>query len=139
MKGYRSETLFGDGYTDPLEVAFFETRDLGNPDIPETLLKNDPWLTDDQKKYLKTYEQYEELDKEYFQEIVRKYIGDRNFCKWLCKSPEDIWKNYVHPLDKSVSLELFLATEEITEYEIPEDAIVLADLGSEGALYCWKK
>ncbi len=138
MVGYRCENLFGDGYTDPLEVTFYETRDLGNPDIPDMLLKNDPYLTDDQQKFLETLDQQDEIDKEYFQEIVSKYIGNRNFCKWLCKSPEDIWASYINPFDRNMPLQLFLDTEDISAYEIPEDAIVLADLGEEGSLYCWK-
>ncbi len=38
-KGYRDNTLFGGGSVEVDEVCTFETLDLGNTDIPETLLK----------------------------------------------------------------------------------------------------
>ncbi len=142
MKGYRSEYLFGDGITDPLEVAFYETRDLGNSDIPDMLLKKGITLTDEEREYLETFHEQDEPDKEFFQDIVSKFIGNRNFCKWLCATPADIYYSYVKPLNlkgRELSLELFLETEDITEYDIPEDAVVLADLGREGSLFVWKE
>lgn len=140
MKGYRNERLFGDGITDPLEVAFYEARDLGNPDIPDMLLKKCMTLTEVEREFLETFHEQDEPDKWFFQDIVRKLIGERNFCKWLCATREDIYYSYIEPLEgKNLSLDLFLETEEIAEYDIPEDAIVLADLGREGSLFVWKE
>lgn len=139
MKGYRCEYLFGDGVTDPLEVSFYETRDLGNSDIPDMILKTCQTLTEEERVFLNTFKEQDEPDKWFFQSIVRKYIGNRNFCKWLCKSPKDIFHSYIEPFkDNSILLNEFLNSGDISEYNIPDDAIVLADLGVEGSLYCWR-
>lgn len=145
MKGYRSETLFDDGYTDPVEVAFYETQELGNIDIPSMLLEK-AQLTEDEAEFLGNVVSFlnededaeiDEIDEECFCEIVRKYIDGRNYCKWLCPTPKDVWACYVEPIHHDVSFEDFAG--EVTEYDIPEDAIKLADLGAEGVLWCWKK
>lgn len=145
MKGYRSETLFDDGYTDPVEVAFYEIQELGNIDIPSMLLEK-AQLTEDEAEFLGNVVSFlnededaeiDEIDEEYFCEIVRKYIDGRNFCKWLCPTPKDVWSNYVEPIQKDIPFNDF--ADEITEYDIPEDAIKLADLGKAGVLWCWKR
>ena len=42
------------------------------------------------------------------------------------------------PYNEAVRAGLLDETE-FTEYEIPEDAIILSDMGVEGRLYCWKR
>ena len=142
MKGYRCENLFGDNVTDPIKVAIYECKELGNSDIPEYILKNSNDLTYDEQiflnNFLTTTDFNEFFDEEFFTEIIKKYIGNRNYCKWLCSTPENIYFSYVAPFEQEgVSLELFLETEDITEYEIPNDAIILSDIDMEGVLYVW--
>lgn len=139
-KGYRDDHLFGDAITDPKEVAFFETRDLGNIDIPIYLLKHGGF-NEEENNFLKDIidNECDEIDKEFFQEIIGKYVGDRNFCKWLCNTPADVYYSYLAPMSgNDISLEEF-EKGYVTEYNIPESAVVLADLGDEGRLYVWKE
>ena len=102
MIGYRDNNLFGDGYTDPLEVSYYETSVLGNTDIPDHILnqKRLYGITEEEYGFLRDICEYnvDEIDKWYFQEIIQKYIGDRNCCLWLCKSPEDVYNSYVAPM-----------------------------------------
>lgn len=60
--------------------------------------------------------------------------------------PEDVYDSYMamrpemHQLPYEQALDKgILGTDEITEYMIPDDAIIMSDLGSEGKLYCWKR
>ena len=139
MVGYRGEYLFGDCITDPGEVAFYELRDLGNLDIPEYLLSHYE-VSAEHKEYLESIVDGDiddcEIDKEYYKEIISRIIQGRDFCKWLCKAPKDVYDCYVEPFGR-VSYEAF--KEEINCYEIPHDAIILSDLGKEGILWCWKE
>ena len=34
MTGYRDDNLFGSGNTNPIDVIYFECKELGNTDIP---------------------------------------------------------------------------------------------------------
>jgi len=38
--GYRNEDVFGEGFTDIEAVSVYETFELRNQDIPETILEN---------------------------------------------------------------------------------------------------
>lgn len=163
--GYRDETLFGDGITDPCEVVFYETDTLGNSDIVEYILSNhSDCLSEDERKWLGKIVEYispnysncfsedeqssldeidesdeiSEIDKEYFVEIIEKVIGDRDFCVWLCKSPDDIYDSYVGVRSKSPDRKEYMETADIRAYRIPDDAMILSDLGMEGRLYVWK-
>lgn len=139
MKGYRSEALFGDGITDPLKVAYHETATLGNPDIPDWLIKHDAKLSAEEEEFLDSITAIEN-DKEYFFDILRNYLDGRNFCKWLCDKPEDIYHSYIEPFESnSISLDEFLNSGDIDCYNVPDSAVKLADLGVEGSLWCWKK
>lgn len=139
MKGYRSEYLFGEGITDPLQVARYETWDLGNADIPYMLLSKPELYTKEELDYLDDVfncrvASLEDLD--FWNDIVKKFIGTRTYCKWLCKTPKDVYDSYVGIFNSNkITYEEF--KEEIEEYEIPENAIVLADLDREGKLYVW--
>ena len=137
MKGYRNEDLFGDGYTDPIEVAIYETDELANNDIVNYMLENSN-LTEKHADYLQQIadEEIDEIDTDYLGEIIRSYIGDRNYCKWLCNTPEDVREMY---MTLEGCDEDHLPDGEITEYDIPDDAIKLSDLGREGSLYVWKQ
>lgn len=78
-----------------------------------------------------------EINKKYFTDIVQKIIGDRNYCLWLCKERRDIYDSYVGVMPENhITYEEYL--ECISEYEIPEDYVLLSDLGKEGALYVYK-
>lgn len=137
MKGYRCEDLFGDGVTDPVAVAIYETFVLGNMEIPLMLLANFKNLTEEDRVFLETCNESDNTDM--LARIVRTYIGERDYCKWLCASPEDIWHCYVEPLENNrLLLPEFLESGRVSEYSIPDDAVVLADLGREGTLYCWE-
>lgn len=162
--GYRDETLFGDGITDPCEVVFYETDTLGNSDIVEYILsKHSDCLSENERKWLGKIVKYifsnrsyyfssgeqsspdeidddeiGEIDKEYFVEIIKKVIGDRDFCVWLCKSPDDIYDSYVGVRSKSPDRKEYMETADIRAYRIPDDAMILSDLGMEGRLYVWK-
>lgn len=160
--GYRDEALFGEGVTDPSEVVFYETDSLGNSDIVEYILSNhSDCLSEDERKWLRKIVKYilsnrsnyfsegdesdeidddeiGEIDKEYFVEIIKKVIGDRDFCVWLCKSPDDIYDSYVGVRSKSPDRKEYMETADIRAYRIPDDAMILSDLGMEGRLYVWK-
>lgn len=160
--GYRDEALFGEGVTDPSEVVFYETDTLGNSDIVEYILsKHSDCLSENERKWLGKIVKYilsnrsnyfsegdesdeidddeiGEIDKEYFVEIIKKVIGDRDFCVWLCKSPDDIYDSYVGVRSKSPDRKEYMETADIRAYRIPDDAMILSDLGMEGRLYVWK-
>lgn len=139
--GYRDEALFGEGVTDPSEVVFYETDSLGNSDIIEYILSNhSDCLSEDEQEWLRKVISYslDEIDKEYFVEIIEKVIGDRDFCVWLCKSPDDIYDSYVGVRSKSPDRKEYMETADIRAYRIPDDAMILSDLGMEGRLYVWK-
>lgn len=144
MVGYRSETLFGSGEIDPKEVSFFETRDLGNSDIPQYILNFHRENLDDKEiEYLTEIILHSaipdfEIDKQYFQGIIEKVVKGRNYCKWLCESPEDVYDSYVNYPGAHNKVEYAEFVETVTAYDVPEDAIILTDLGTEGALYCWR-
>ena len=148
MKGYRIETLFGDGITDPAQVAFFEVQNLDNTDIPEYLINHPGNLEEAEISFLKEIinRELDEIDKYYFVEIIEKYCNGRNFCKWLCDSPKDVYDSYIGIMsgNEKISYENainsgMVSENEFTEYEIPNNAIILSDLGREGKLFCWKE
>ena len=139
--GYRDETLFGDGITDPCEVVFYEERKwLGK--IVEYISPNySNCFSEDEQSSLDEIDESDEIseiDKEYFVEIIEKVIGDRDFCVWLCKSPDDIYDSYVGVRSKSPDRKEYMETADIRAYRIPDDAMILSDLGMEGRLYVWK-
>ena len=142
MTGYRDDALFGEGFTDPGEVSYYETEELGNSDIPEMLLSRAS-LNKEQRDYLQKIidGEVDSIDKQCFIGIVRDYVGDRDFCKWLCSNPKHVYENYIKPF--SANDVLFSSYDDykdnITVYQVPSDAVMLADLGDEGTLYAWRK
>ena len=142
MRLYRDNFIFGMGVTDPLEVTFFETQNLGNTDIPEQLLRMNI-LNSDESRFMKQIidGELDEIDKWYFQEIIQKVIGNRNTCRWLCKKPEDVFEQYIAPMNNDLQYEDWLNsdTHDLAEYYIPDNALVLSDLGKEGTLYCYRQ
>lgn len=148
MRGYRDDGLFGDGITDPLEVIYHETYVLGNCDIVETIVTEySENLTEEELLYLNQIiamnqgldTDMSEIDKPYFQDILKKVLNDRNYCLWLCEKPEDVYESYVEPMSGDDGVTYDEYKEDISEYDVPEDALILSDLGSEGSLYVWKK
>lgn len=124
MVGYRVENLFGDGVTDPVEVIVYEVQELGNLDIPYYLAKQ---ASSTQGFWKALANELIEPDADTIRLNARQYLGGRNYCKWVCKTKEDLQAVYnVEP-------------DDIEEIEIPSDAIILSDLGRDGVLYCWKR
>ena len=134
-KGYRSETIFGDGYTDPVAVSCYETFELGNTDIPDTILslyKN--LLTKEEEALFVAYANPEMSGDAYLkirfqksiQKLLESLLGKKSWmCKWLAAFKEDVIKIYGAD------------AQEIEVWKIPENVCVLADLGCDGALFVW--
>lgn len=142
MIGYRDNSLFGDGITDPLAVTYYELNTLGNVDVPDYILDHyASHLLTDEVAYLKelseNIDDIDEVDEWFYGQIIQKVIGNRNFCLWLCKSKQDVYDSYIGimPQCKETFEE---AKEHIEAYDIPDDAIILSDGGREGTLYVWK-
>lgn len=140
-KGYRCEWVYGSDVTDPILVAIHETKELFNTDLIEWLIHNADNITETERQVLRSFtcaainESYAECLKyeNSYHTILERYLGNRNFCKWLCPTPEDVKRIY--------SGEYFnINDNDITEYIIPDNAIVLSDLaGNEGTLIAWRK
>ncbi len=91
--------------------------------------------------------------KEQLSRVTYKLVGDMNYCVWLCASPEDIYsfyiKDYIPKADKikpgyadecpNFKEKSEMAFEDyrekyITDVSIPNEAIILCDLGISGSL-----
>ena len=132
--GYRDDSFSGCGETDPAEVSYFETAEMGNVDIPEYLLAHYK-LTDEEKEFLEDIVEGEpdEIDKEFFCDIIRAVVGGRERCLWLCDSPEDVYDSY---FSYRMTREEYFKDGPVS-WRIPKDAIILSDLGVEGKLYAY--
>lgn len=142
--GYRVEDLFGDCVTDPIAVAKYETAELGNIDIASHLL--DAYgddLTDSERTMLSrlcenpnqgfdaTQEDLDELEL-----ALVRILDGRDFCKWLCNAPDEIWHAYIEPFEDADER---LDDAYYVAYDIPDDAISLTDEnGDEGVLWAWR-
>lgn len=149
--GYRDDYLFGDGYHDTYEVAMYETAELGNLDILDcilthysTLLPEATYtlLSDSLPGCTDSFELLEKIDDEdEFEDLIdsalRAVIGNRTFCIWLCSEPSDIVDSYLAPYSDGRAAIYDL--DNVDSYDIPEDAIILSDLGRDGCLWCWKE
>ena len=147
MVKYRTEQLYGSGYRDLKEVISFEIFELGNDDIPLTILS---LLTDECKvkasedlrnmikeltEWRLTNEQTS-FDKDQFIvnliNIINEFYGKEiKYCLWLSDSCEDIISNY--SLDPYYDEEKKDYFYEFHAYEDSE--VILSDLGNCGKLY----
>ena len=147
MVKYRTEQLYGSGYRDLKEVISFEILELGNDDIPLTILS---LLTDECKvkasEYLRnmikeltewrlTNEQTS-FDKDRFIinliNIINEFYGKEiKYCLWLSDSCEDIISNYnLDPYYDEEKKDYFY---EFHAYEDSE--VIISDLSNCGKLY----
>lgn len=149
--GYRDDYLFGDGYHNTYEVAMYETEELGNLDIPDFLISHYSSIIPEDSYQLMSdllpdcedsFELLEKIDdrqkfEDLLSSIFQSVIGDRTFCVWLCADPADIVDSYLAPYSDGRADNYDL--DNVDSYDIPDDAIILADLGRDGCLWCWKE
>ena len=132
--GYRNDDYFGDGKRSLLKVVVHETTELGNIDIPDTVLSTFKH-TEEQGKLLKEF--IELIDNgnpiEDFDVYIENLMGviqgeypEAKYALWLCKTKDDVKKLY-GGTDSNIG------TYEI-EYPKP-----ISDLGEEGLLYVFSK
>lgn len=139
LLGYRDEYLFGDEVTAPVEVTSYETFVLGNTNIPYTLIKRHAAkLSAEERDALARICNYREdrpSDEALLRSAVKKVLGGRDFCKWLCATPSDVVMSYMAPYyDASERVEGSFCSA----YEIPADAIALTETGDpDGTLWTW--
>lgn len=152
-KGYRDDELFGEGYHDPHDVMMHEIEELGNngslyfwitqywelftEEERETLqLVKD---CSDSAEFAEKFSNEKDF-KNFCERLLAKIIDDRNYCVWLCAKPEDVYSSYVEPFEEHGSEWVKDYTQyNITCFDIPDDAIILDDIGPEGCLWCWKR
>lgn len=159
MVGYRSEKLFGEGYTDAIDVVAWEIFQLGNTDILHTLsngllkgteagfklsvleeeMNNGAISEDDTDGRI--WDVYESACGDFScggRDFVSQYIIDSirdltgteiTEVLWLCDTPEAVQGYAVHSLVGSSNL----TYEDIDCYETTN--IIISDLGTDGKLY----
>ena len=128
--GYRDDAVYGDGVTDIARVTDYETFELGNTDIPATVLElHGDLLTDGEKEILERcascgddarYEFRHEFSG-IIARIARKAAG--------CPDPQCLW------LASREAVENIYHGSDIRKVMIPADACVLSDIGQYGALF----
>lgn len=111
--GFRTENYSGQGYRGVKEVFEFETKELKNEDIYDTLKAT---------KGFKTKKQ------------VKEFINDLNNncyqCIWLCSSMEQLVNSYFEQIS-------YEHTVTVDQYEC-DDEIIISDLASDGKLIASK-
>jgi len=107
MKGYRTETIYGEKYRDLKEVVKHEIKELGNEDIIDYLLE------------------IKAIDKrgEVFEFIEYLYDLGITECLWLCVTKEDVINEY---LENESGIDNY--DEHIDEYTLRK-VFILSDLG----------
>lgn len=140
--GYRDDMVFGDGIRDVAAVSVYETVELRNTGIPETILKlYAGLLTEKEKDLLKMYlcVQDPEMDRGCLilnQEklgaivlsVAQRVTGNPNpTCVWL--AAYDTVSQYYKQGEGDEGT--------IDAYAINEDMCILADLGYDGALFAY--
>jgi hypothetical protein len=140
--GYRDDTVFGDGIRDVAAVSIYETLELRNSDIPETILKlYDEFLTEDERNLLKMYlcVQDPEVDLDCIVlnqkklgdialSVAQRVTGNPNpTCVWL--AAYDTVSQYYKQGESDEGT--------IDAYAVNEDMCILADLGYDGALFAY--
>ena len=115
--GYRTLASSFDSILVPFnEVLEFETKELCNVDIYLTMrerynLKVDlRWNRDKCNAVVRNF-------------LKEKYKGLELFCVWLCESPYNVKELYAH------------GDEEIIKVILPNNALLVSDLGYDGRLY----
>ena len=140
MTGYRDDNLFGSGNTNPIDVIYFECKELGNTDIPTYMVNHPRELTGAQIDYLRQIANGASIDEFRLKEIIKFYIEKRNYCIWLCNSPKDVYDAYIdRTCSNTEKPEYKKYKKQISKYTIPKDAIILSDCGIDGKLYAWQK
>ena len=134
--GYRHE--FDDGHEiDLRNVIEFETAELYNVDILETILNN--FEVDNKELVQEVIDNIEDIDEDKIQEAIdecikaiHKKYPDAKYCLWLCDSEEDVYNSYIEPFEHN--------DEDIdySKYQIEYDTPI-SDLGTEGSLYVYSK
>jgi len=135
--GFRTESYEGSGVRDALDIVFFECNDMGNYDIPKTMLSlyggtGDDWQNlrwwveacekgDDPLEYIASGDLYNSLARILENELP---IGVR-YALWL--TTEDAVREYYGGEDG-----------DIDRYSL-DDAIVLSDLGYDGVLFGFER
>lgn len=141
-KGYRSEVPFGSGVRSLIDVIDFEIGELGNSDI--VLFCNDTYNLnlDLECGTDKTDEYYdEELDSmiqenhTYYTEEIMDFISKTFNCEK--EELEGIW------LASKEAVNDFYCKDEIDKcidtYELPEEYLIISDIGFDGVLIAYMK
>lgn len=141
MKGYRINELFGlesERTLDPREVVYYEVYFLRKTDILEYILSHENHLDEEEKGYFQEIinEEHDEIDKDYLKDILNKHLGKyNNCCLWLCDSPDDL---SVYTDSKFVQYSNNKSMQ-ISEYILPDNFMILSDIGVQGKLYCFNR
>lgn len=142
--GYRIEYLFGDCVTDPIAVAKHEIAELGNIDIAQHLLDahGDELTSSESTMLSRLCNIYHngfnttQNDLDVLDGALVRILNGRDFCKWLCNAPNEIWHAYIEPFDDAYER---LDDAYYVAYDIPDDAIALTDeTDDEGVLWAWR-
>ena len=125
--GYRTEDTYGSGVRDLKSIIEYEMIELGNIDIPLTILDNFD-TTEEERTLLSNVEQMDTEDKNNLVDIIlniinRKYPNAK-YGLWLCDNKKDV-KNYY-------------GGSSVDKYNIENDTPI-SDLGEEGKLYVFDK
>lgn len=170
QKGYRDDTLFPPQPVplptdkhDPCDVVCTEILGCGKYEICDHLLLHeadrlsrfDVRLLVEITRRIKT-----ELEpavspdeRAQLRGIIRRLVGGRDYCVWLCAYPEQIYdyylKEYIPKADRNqpgyaalcpaydhkaaLSREDYIS-QYVTAYQVPGDSVILCDLGIQGIL-----
>ena len=139
--GYRYE-MDENHSTDLRAVVEFETLELGNTDILETVKQNFSMTDDELRKVKLALKDWEDAEDEMKQEAIdacldaigRKY-PEAKYCLWLCNSKENVYNNYIEPFEGGQEP---MDSYDYDEYEIEYDTPI-SNLGDEGYLYVFSK
>lgn len=126
--GYRDDTVYGSGITNPIEIMSFEILELCNLDIPKTLNSQFKKYGYNFKTYdYKTEKKILEMVEHNKQELLKLLIGYFNLNRlnvsayWLCATKQDVKKIYNGDYP--------------TKYKFDNNNyIILSDLGIDGVL-----
>lgn len=111
--GYRNESCYGSGIRDLYEIIEFEMDELENEDIPDYIKKNYGYTgRDDSSEDVISF--------------LKENLPEHKYGLWLA-SKEAVKRLY----DGS--------EENIVEVKIPNDAVIVSDLGFDGFLIATKK
>lgn len=147
--GYRDEEFGGSGEHDPKRVCLYELTELGNVDVPLTIVErySTKLKAKDLQTLLNVIRDQEKsgltgndasLTDEYT-DLIERICDGRDFCIWLCRTPHEYFKAYVDAFDDDTEMRRDrIASVCMSRYAIPESAIVLSDDPTEGMLLAWK-